>query len=110
MKKVNTYGMTMKGLRKAASETKGLKGYYSGHYVQISYDKSDGEVLTNYHYNLGQNSWTEYHDQDIITIGNYSSPATMQEIADKIAETVDFDNMTSKLYEEEIKRNRECCL
>lgn len=83
--KTNTHGYKMHGLRNAASETKGLAGYYSGHYVQISYNRETGEITTNYHYSLGQNSWTQYHDPAIITICNASSPMTMQEIADMIA-------------------------
>ena len=86
--KINTYGLEMKGLRKAASETKDLTGYYSGHYVQISYDPTDGEILTDYHYNLGQNWWTVYHES-IIVIGNVSEPKTMQEIADMVGEVVE---------------------
>ena len=86
--KTNTYGLTMRGLRKAAGATKGLTGYYNGHYVQISYDTSNGEILTNYHYSLGQNSWTQYHGSDIITVCNASNPMTMQQIADAIAEAV----------------------
>lgn len=82
--KINTYGKKMNGIRKASGETKGLTGYYSGHYVQISYDKVTGDVLTNYHYSLGQNSWSEYNDPNVITIGNYSEPMTMQAIADEI--------------------------
>lgn len=86
--KTNTYGLKMTGLRKAAGETKGLTGQYSGHYVQISYDRSTGEVVTNYHYSLGQNSWSQYHDSNIITVCNVSQPKTMQEIADLIADTM----------------------
>lgn len=88
--KTNTHGLVMKGLRNACSETKGLTGYYSGHYVQISYDTSDGEILTDYHYSLGQNSWSQYHSKSIITIRNASKPMTMQEIADEIACNVRF--------------------
>lgn len=87
-KAVNTYGFKMAGLRKAAGATKGLTNYYSGEYVQISYDKKDGEILTNYHYNLGQNSWSEYNNPNIITICNASSSMTMQEIANKIIESI----------------------
>ena len=82
--KTNTYGMKMTGLRKAAGETKGLRGYYSGSYVQISYDQDTGEILTDYHYSLGQNSWSEYHDPAVITVCNASKPMTMQQIADEI--------------------------
>ena len=87
-KTINRHGLILSGLRKAAGETKGLTGYYSGRYVQISYDTRNGAILTNYHYNLGQNSWTQYHNSDIITICNASSPMTMQQIADAIAEAV----------------------
>lgn len=79
---VNTYGMKMHGLKKAAGETKGLS-YYRGDYVQISYDRSDGEILTNYH--VSTNSWSEYHDPQIITVCNAREPMTMQQIADEIA-------------------------
>jgi len=85
---VNTHGLKMIGLKKAAGETKGLTNYYSGHYVQISYDKVTGEIISDYHYSLGQNWWTQYHDSNVITIGNASSPLTMQAIADWIAEAV----------------------
>lgn len=90
--KTNTYGMKMAGLRKAAGETKGLCGYYSGCYVQISYDQDTGEILTDYHYSLGQNSWSEYHDPAVITVCNASKPMTMQQIADEIFTAVEQGN------------------
>ena len=40
--KTNTHGLKMHGLRKAAGDTKGLNGYYSGQYVQINYDTVEG--------------------------------------------------------------------
>lgn len=80
--------MKINGLRKASSETKGLTGYYSGHYVQISYDKSTGDILTDYHYNLGQNSWTQYHDPNIIIVCNASEPMTMKEIKQEIENAI----------------------
>lgn len=89
-KTTNTYGLTIKGLRKTAGETKGLQGYYSGEYVQISYDMSTGDIYTDYHYSLGHNSWSEYHDSDIVTICNASEPMTMQEITDAIYEAVQY--------------------
>lgn len=86
--KIDKHNLPMHGLRKASGETKDLTGYYSGHYVQISYDTQSGDVITDYHYSLGQNSWTEYHDTNIITICNASEPMTMQEIADAIANKI----------------------
>lgn len=88
MGKVDTHGLKMIGLRSACSDTKGLTGYYSGRYVQISYDLRSGEILTNYHVSLGQNSWMQYHDHDVISVGNISEPATMQEISDMIYSAV----------------------
>ena len=90
IKTTNTYGLTIKGLRKTAGETKGLQGYYSGQYLQISYDMATGDIYTNYHCSFGQNSWSEYHDSDIIRICNASDPMTMQDIADAIYEAVQY--------------------
>lgn len=85
---INKHGLKMNGLKKASSETKNLNGYYSGRYIQISYDKSTGEVLTDFHCSIGQNSWTEYHDPNIVRICNASDPMTMQQIADLVANTI----------------------
>lgn len=87
MAKINTYGYKMHGLKAASGETKNY-GYYSGSYVQINYDVSTGDVWTDYHYSLGQNSWTEYHDSDVVTVCNTSRHMTMQEIADAIADAI----------------------
>ena len=84
MKKINKHGLKMRGLKAASGETKDY-GCYSGHYIQISYDTDTGDILTDYHYSLGQNSWTQYHDPAIITVAIASSHMTMQEIADAIA-------------------------
>ncbi len=72
--------LKIKGLKKIAGESKGLEGYYSGHYLQINYDRKTGEAWTDYHVSFGQNSWTEYNDSSIITCGNISEPMTMKEI------------------------------
>lgn len=87
--KINTYNLIMKGLRKAAGETHGLNPCDAG-YLQISYDLSDGEVLTDYHYSLGQNSWSVYRDPNIIFVCNADRQLTMQEIADKIADRMEY--------------------
>lgn len=83
--KTNTHGIKMTGLKVASGDTKSLRGYYSGTYVELFFDRQTGKVWTKYQYSLGQNSWTLYHDDNVVKIGNYSSPATMQEIADAIA-------------------------
>ena len=83
MAKVNTYGLTINGLKKTSGYTEDY-GSYSGRYVEIFYDRSTGEVWGNFHCSLGHNSWTEYHDPDVVKICNTSRHMTMQEIADEI--------------------------
>lgn len=87
MESINTHDLKIKGLKKASGETENY-GYYSGKYVEIFYDIGTGEVWTKFQYSLGQNSWTEYHDSNIIKVCNASTHMTMQEIADKIAERI----------------------
>lgn len=78
----------MKGLKKTAGETKDLKGYYSGEYLEIFYDKEKKEVWGIYQYSLGQNTWTVYDDENVIKICNASEPMTMKEIEEQIKEKV----------------------
>lgn len=80
---LNKHNYKIVGLKKAVSEMPGENN--KGLYLQIDYNYITGKVLTNFHCSLGQNSWTEYHDNDIIRIGNYTN-ATMQQIADDIAD------------------------
>nr|DAG42283.1 MAG TPA: hypothetical protein [Caudoviricetes sp.] len=87
MKKVNKHGLKMRGLKSASGDT---KNYGRGCYIQISYNTRTGEVLTDLHCSLGGNSWTEYRDRDITTIKNTSRHMTMQEIADAIAQELDW--------------------
>lgn len=84
-KQINKHGLKMNGLKAASGWTENY-GYYSGQYVQISYDRNTGDVLADYHYSLGQNSWTRYHDPAIITVAMASNHMTMQQIADAIAD------------------------
>lgn len=103
---LNTHGMKMTGIRKVAGATKGLTGYYSGRYIQVNYDPETGEVWHDDHVSFGQNSWTQYHDKNIINCGNISNPATMQEIADMVADAVNEEKYMKKLAEQ----HRECVL
>jgi hypothetical protein len=76
--------MKYTGIKAAAGATKNLNGYYSGEYVELFVDKSSGKVWTVFHHSIGQQTWTEYHDDNIIKCGNISSPATMAEIKEMI--------------------------
>ena len=80
---VNTHGLKMIGLKAACQETVNWDPRSGGH-TQISYDKSTGEIFATDH--IGQ-SWTVYHDINVVTF-HTTKHMTMQEIADRIAETV----------------------
>ena len=86
--KVNTYGLKISGFRKIASESKCLPGGRGNSYIEIFYDKSTGECWSKYHCSLGGNSWTEYHDPNIIRCGFWWKPLTMQEVINAIYNTV----------------------
>ena len=47
-------------------------GSYSNTYVQINLDKSTSEIWGDYHCTIGRNSWTEYDDNNIISLGFYA--------------------------------------
>ena len=83
MKSVNTYGMMMKGLRKASGYTKTIN---NGR-VQINYDMETGDVIYTWH--LNESSWTEYRENSVIHIVTTRSQMTMQQIADAIRDKVD---------------------
>lgn len=83
MTKVNTHGLFLKGIRVASGNTC-VYGFNDGRYNELFYDLSTGEVWTVFHSSLGQNSWTDYHDNDTLKICNTTSHMSMQEIADRI--------------------------
>lgn len=85
--KLNTYGMKIKGLKKASGETRNY-GDYSDRYDEVFYNMESGEVWTVYQVSLGGNSWTEYHDPNIIKICNAYHHMTMQQLADAIVDRV----------------------
>lgn len=84
--KTNTYELKMTGLKNAASETKNLAPY-CGNYVQISYNRSTGEVLADYI--CGENHWIERANPDIVEICLADTKMTQQDIADAIYRTLD---------------------
>lgn len=88
MGKVNTHGLKIKGLKAASGETGGWAPR-SGGYTEVFYDRSTGEVWTVNQISLGHNSWTRYHDPDIIKVCETERHLTMQDLADRIAEAVE---------------------
>jgi len=90
--KLNTHGLIMRGLKAAAGETRALAGNMPGAYIQISYDRADGFVLSNYHVSFGHNSWAQYRAASVVHVVDLDEPATMQQISDAIAKAVAIRN------------------
>ena len=86
---LNMFGLKMKGLKRIAGESKTLDGYLFPAYLQISYDMNTGEVMSDFHCSLGGNSWTEYADNDVITVCNLYHPTSMQDLALRIQTCVE---------------------
>ena len=80
---INKHGMKMKNLRIASGETCKWAGY-----TQLSYDMATGEILTVDHSENPETSWSDYHDNDVITVLNARRHYTMQEIADAVYQAV----------------------
>lgn len=86
MSSINTHGINIKGLRKASGKT--MNYIDPTYYDEIFFDRSTGEVWTEFHASLGHNEWTEFHDPDVVKVGSTDRHLTMQEIADMIADAV----------------------
>jgi len=80
---INTYGLTMIGLRQAAGNT-----HFPAHSLstQISYDTATGQIHTAVH--ASANSWVVYRSPTIIYVCHANHRLTMQQIADRIAHAV----------------------
>lgn len=76
--------MKIKGLKKIATDTLILSDFYAPEYLQLNYDISTGEAWTDFHYSLGHNSWTNYHDSKIINCGIITNPMSVREISKMI--------------------------
>lgn len=75
--------INIKGLKKAASATKGLTGRYGKMSVQMIYDRATGELST--HEFVGHNSWIDLSDRpECVNVGNFCEPATTSEIAERV--------------------------
>ena len=70
-------GMKIKGIKRAAGESKGAVPYRF--WVQINLDMDTGELLTSFHCDSG--SWTIWNMRHTIPVAKTSSPMTMADIA-----------------------------
>lgn len=78
----------IKGIKKIASDSKQLKGFFDCGYLQVNYDKSTNKAWADYHYDIGHNTYTKYHDSNIVNCGILSDPTTMIEIVQLIKEAL----------------------
>ena len=72
------------GLRQAAKNTVNWP-LNSGGYTEIFVNRSTGEVWTVDQVSLGQNTWTEYNDPEIVKVCNTSCHMTAKQISDAIS-------------------------
>ena len=80
---INKHGLKINGLKKASGDT--VDWGYTGWHTQICYDTDTGDIYTHDH--CGQ-SWTRYHDPEVITVCHTTKHMTMQDIADAIFRAV----------------------
>ena len=97
--KINKHGLKMNGLKQASGETVNWVPC-SGGYTEIFYNMENGNIWTIDQVSLGENSWTVYHNPDVIKICNTSSHMTMQSIADCIARKVEETERARKLWKQ----------
>lgn len=75
--------INIKGLKRAASTTKGLTGRYGKMSVQMIYDRTTGELSA--HEFVGHNNWIDLSDRpECVNVGSFCMPATMSEIAERV--------------------------
>lgn len=75
------------GVKAAVGEMRGCSPY-DGTYIEVHYDLDEDEVYTHFHSSFGYNSWTVYHDTDVIPVGMYSSPVKMAELKEDIRRAI----------------------
>lgn len=78
---INTHGLKMNDL---IEESRKLKDLDSGMYYELFYDLDDGDVWTVFQSSLGYNSFTRYHSDSIIKVGDIDYEMSAQEAADAI--------------------------
>jgi hypothetical protein len=63
----------LKGIKNVVTEAKNNLSK-NNLYLQVNVDKSTGRVWSDLHCSIGQNSWSEYKDSNILNCGNISDP------------------------------------
>ncbi len=61
---------------------------HNGYYVEVFYNLETDEVYNHVHVSLGHNSWTQYHDENVIRIGNFDQKVTKAHLKELIKERI----------------------
>lgn len=80
MARINTHGLTIKGLKAVCGQT-GNWPCGSGGHTDVYYDRATGELWTTDH--VG-NSWTQYDAPNVIQVCSTATHMTMQQLADQV--------------------------
>ena len=84
-KRVNTHGLTIKGLKETSGATCKCVG---DSYFQIVYDMDSKLVFQCY--NWTRNEWQEFKSSTMLVVGTTTGHLTMQEIADMVGQSINF--------------------
>lgn len=90
-KKVNTHGLTIKGLKETSGATCKCVG---NSYFQIVYDIDSKLVFQCY--NWTRDEWQEFKSSTMLVVGTTTGHLTMQEIADMVKQSIDFYEGTAE--------------
>lgn len=79
--------MRIKGIKKVCSKSLALAGRNDGCYLQLNYDMKKHKVFTDWHCSFDHNSYTRYHDENIIFIAFIDYPMMMKDIEKLVVNT-----------------------
>lgn len=94
------------GMKQIVTDSKNLcKGYYSGHYLQLFYDRKKGKCWSLYHYSIGHNELSTYPEEETIDCGIIYEPITMAEIVNRIEDKLKEISLIEKKLSKANKKN-----
>ena len=76
----------IKGIEKVVEESKDLRGYESGFYLQLNYNPETGDIWTDEIVDYGHNSCVRYDNPNILHCGDICNPISAQEIMEILDE------------------------
>lgn len=76
----------IKGIEKVVEESQNLRGYESGFYLQLNYNKETGEVWVDELVDYGHNRYVRYDNPNIVGCGDLCSPVTAERVRELVEE------------------------